>query len=380
MRFIQKNRIRRGAADEEKNSNSGRTSDGFPDPWRMRRSKGLETDAIKITKYKGVEVEEVDKPEEITEEDVDASIQATLESEAETTEITDRPVEMGDTVNIDFVGKINGEAFDGGSAEDYPLTVGSGAFIEGFEDSIVGHSAGETFDWNGKFPEDYGQPDLAGADVVFTITVNSITVDNVPELTDDLVKTLSEESTTVEEYREEVKKDLEKESQSSYDATLEQNAWQIVLENTEVKEYPEGEVEEYSDSLIQQYKDAAEYYGMEYEDFVQEQMGYAPEDFEAEVKVVAQESVKNKMAVEAIAEKEKIELTDEAYEEQVKTMAEEYGYENADAMKEAFDEDTLKQQASEQPGHGICERALYPGGGIKRIKKSGFPMEIRIFY
>ena len=105
-------------------------------------SKGLETDAIKITKYKGVEVEEVDKPEEITEEDVDASIQATLESEAETTEITDRPVEMGDTVNIDFVGKINGEAFDGGSAEDYPLTVGSGAFIEGFEDSIVGHSAG----------------------------------------------------------------------------------------------------------------------------------------------------------------------------------------------------------------------------------------------
>lgn len=308
-------------------------------------SKGLETDAIKITKYKGVEVEEVDKPGEITEEDVDASIQATLESEAETTEITDRPVEMGDTVNIDFVGKINGEAFEGGSAEDYPLTIGSGAFIEGFEDSIVGHSAGETFDWNGKFPEDYGQPDLAGADVVFTITVNSITVDNVPELTDDLVKTLSEESTTVEEYREEVKKDLEEQSLDSYDTTLEQNAWQVVLENTEVKEYPEGEVEEYSDSLIQQYKEAAEYYGMEYEDFVQEQMGYAPEDFEAEVKAVAQESVKNKMAVEAIAEKEKIELTDEVYEEQVKTMAEEYGYENADAMKEAFDEDTLKQQA-----------------------------------
>ena len=136
----------------------------------------------------------------------------------------------------------------------------------------MGHSAGETFDWNGKFPEDYGQPDLAGADVVFTIAVNSITVDTVPALTDDLVKTLAGESTTVEEYREEVKKDLEKESQSSYDATLEQNAWQVGLENTEVKEYPKGEVEEYLDSLIQQYKDAAEYYGMEYEDFVQEQM------------------------------------------------------------------------------------------------------------
>ena len=97
-------------------------------------SKGLETDAIKITNYKEVEVDAVDKPEEITEEDVDASIQATLESEAETTEITDRPVEEGDTVNIDFVGKLNGEAFDGGSGEDYLLTIGSGTFIEGFED------------------------------------------------------------------------------------------------------------------------------------------------------------------------------------------------------------------------------------------------------
>ena len=308
-------------------------------------SKGLETDAIKISNYKEVEVAEVAKPGEITDEDVESSIQATLEAQAEIKEVTDRPVESGDTVNIDFLGKINGEAFEGGSAEGYPLTIGSGTFIEGFEDSIIGHKIGETFDWEGKFPEDYPQENLAGADVVFTITVNSISVEEVPELTDELVKTLSEDSTTVAEYKEEVKKDLEEQAQTNYDSTLQQNAWQAVLENTEVNEYPQEKVDEMADSLIRQYKDAAEYYGMEYEDFVEQQMGYSMEDFETEVDAVAKENVKDELAVEAIAKAEKIELTDEAYEEQVKTMAEEYGYEDADAMKEAFDEDTLKQAA-----------------------------------
>ena len=308
-------------------------------------SKGLETDAIKITKYKGVEVAQVEEPSEITEDDVEAAIQSTLESEATTTEITDRAVESGDTVNIDFVGKMDGEEFEGGSAEDYPLTIGSGVFIEGFEDSIIGHNVGETFDWNGTFPDDYGNADMAGKDVVFTITVNSITVDEVPELTDDLVKTLSEESATVEEYREEVKKQLEEEAQTSFDSTLEQNAWQAVLENTEVKEYPEEKVEELSDSLIQQYKDAAEYYQMDYDQFIEEQMGYTTEDFEAEAKNVAQENVKDEMAVEAIADKENIELTDEAYEEQLGILAKDYGYEDGDAMKEAFDEEELKSAA-----------------------------------
>lgn len=239
---------------------------------------------------------------------MESSIQATLEAQAETKEVTDRPVESGDTVNIDFLGKIDGEAFEGGSAEGYPLTIGSGTFIEGFEDSIIGHKIGETFDWEGTFPEDYPQENLAGADVVFTITVNSISVEEVPELTDELVKTLSEDSTTVAEYKEEVKKDLEEQAQTNYDFTLQQNAWQAVLENTEVNEYPQEKVDEMADSLIQQYKDAAEYYGMEYEDFVEQQMGYALEDFETEVDAVAKENVKDELAVEAIAKAEKIEL------------------------------------------------------------------------
>ena len=126
-------------------------------------SKGLENDDIKITQYKGIEIDEVEKKaKEVTDDDVDSFIKSMQESHAEVTEITDRAVEDGDTVSINFVGKMNGEEFEGGSAEDYSLTIGSGVFIEGFEDSVIGHKAGETYDWNRKFPDDYGNAEMAG--------------------------------------------------------------------------------------------------------------------------------------------------------------------------------------------------------------------------
>ena len=197
--------------------------------WRDARQVWLETDDLKITQYKGVEVDEVEKADEVTDEDVDASIQATLQTNATTTEVTDRPVQEGDTATIDFTGKIDGAEFEGGSSTDYPLVIGSGSFIEGFEDSIVGHNIGDTFDWNGKFPDDYSNADYAGKDVTFTITVKGIGVEEVPELTDDFVQTVSEESKTVDEYKEEVKKQLEDEAETTYNDTLRQEVWQTVL-------------------------------------------------------------------------------------------------------------------------------------------------------
>ena len=166
-----------------------------------QESKGLETKDLKITQYKEVEVDQVEKPEEVTAEAVDEYIESILKVNAETVKVKDRAVEKGDTVNIDFVGKIDGKAFDGGSAEGYSLEIGSDAFIPGFEDSVIGHKIDETFDWNGSFPDDYGNKDYAGKDVVFTITVNSISRSNVPELTDEFVKSVSKESTNVEEYK-----------------------------------------------------------------------------------------------------------------------------------------------------------------------------------
>ena len=228
--------------------------------------------------------------------------------------MTDRPDHEGDIANIDFVGKMDGQEFDGGSGQGYDLTIGSGQFIDGFEDSIIGHNVGETFDWNGQFPDPYtGNPDFSGKPVTFTITVNSIST--LPEVNDDFVKTVSDESTTVDEYREEVKKTLEESAKDNYDYSLQAEAWDAVLEKAEVEKYPEDEVNEIKDQLIQQYKDAAESYGMTYEDFISSQMNTDVASFEKQAEEAAQQSIKQKYVAEAIADKEKLTPTDEEYEE-----------------------------------------------------------------
>lgn len=305
-------------------------------------SKGLETDEIKITQYKGVEVEEVSKPGEITDEEVESTIQSNLELNATTTEVTDRAVESGDTATIDFVGKIDGKEFEGGSSTDYALVIGSGTFIDGFEDSIIGHEIGDTFDWNGAFPEDYMNADYAGKDVVFTITVKSISKQEIPELNDEFVKSVSEKSKTVEEYKAEIKKQLEEEAETNYQDTLSQEVWDKVLENTEVKKYPKDEMEEMTSALREQYESAAEYYETDFATFLEEQMGMTEEQFDEEAKSAVEATLKERMVTEAIADKEKIQFTDEEYDAELKELAELYGYEDVDALKESSDEEDLK--------------------------------------
>lgn len=307
-------------------------------------SSKIETEKLTISQYKGVEVDKVEKTK-VTDEEVDNAINSNLQAQATEKEITDRAVKEGDTAKINFVGKIDGVEFEGGSGEDYPLTIGSGAFIEGFEESIVGHNVGETFDWSGKFPEDYGNADYAGKDVVFTITVNAITEQNVPKLDNKFVKSVSEKSKTVKEYKAEIKKQLEKDAETTYKDTLGSEVWQKVLDNTKVKKYPDKQVKKLTDSLVEQYKTAAEYYQLDYETFISQQMGGTVEEFEKQVDKAAKSSVKQMMATEAIAEKENIKLTDEEYEKQLKSMAKAYGYESAKALKEAAEESDLKDMA-----------------------------------
>lgn len=308
-------------------------------------SKGLETDGLKITQYKDVEVEQVSKPEEVTDENVDNMIQAILESNSQVNEITDRAVENGDTVNIDFVGKIDGVEFEGGDGKDYPLTIGSGAFIEGFEDSVIGHKPGETYDWNGAFPDNYGNAEYAGKDVVFTITVNSITESEVPELTDEFVKNVSEESKTVDEYKKEIRKQLEEENETAYSDELASKVWEEVINNTEVSKYPKEKVEKLSGDLIASYKSAADTSGMEYEEFLQSQTGMDVETFEKRVDEVVKDRVKQNMIAEAIAGKENIRLDDSAYEEQLEVIAKNNGIKDVEELKKMASEEELKEMA-----------------------------------
>ena len=308
-------------------------------------TKGLENDNIKISVYKGVEVDKVDKQSEVTDDDVNTQIQSVLDENATTKEVTDRAVKKGDTATIDFVGKMNGKAFDGGSSTDYPLEIGSNSFIEGFEDSIIGHKIGDTFDWNGKFPENYGSSDLAGKDVTFTITVKSISKKNTPKLTDKLVKKVSKKSKTVKEYKEEVKKSLEEDNEKTYNDTLQQAAWQKVLDNTKVKKYPEKDVKKIEDSLISQYKSVAKAYNMSYDDLIKQQMGTTVEKFEKQVTKAAKSSVKQTLVTKAIADKENIKLDDETYKTELKKIADAYGYDSVKALKKAASKSELKEIA-----------------------------------
>ena len=308
-------------------------------------SKGLETDALSISVYKGVEIDQIQKPAEVTDEDVENTIQSSLQMNATQEEITDRPVEDGDIATIDFTGKINGQEFEGGSSTDYPLTIGSGLFIDGFEDSVIGHNIGDTYDWQGKFPDNYQNAEYAGKDVVFTITVKGIAEESVPELNDNFVKSVSEKSKSVKEYKEEVRKQLTDDNETSYENQVGQAVWQKVLENTEIKKYPEDEMKELSKTLIDQYKSMAEYAEQDYETYIQEQMGYSVEEFEKQVEEAAKASLKQSMVTEAIADKEKIKLSNKEYKEQLKKIADSYMYEDVDALKEAAEEEDLKDIA-----------------------------------
>lgn len=301
-------------------------------------SKGLETDNLKITQYKGVEVSAADKPEKVTDDDVEQYIQSQLTSSATTTEVTDRAAQKGDTVDIAFVGTIDGEAFDGGSSDSYSLELGSGTMIDGFEDSIIGHNVGETFVWDGKFPDDYQSTDLAGKACQFTITVNSISEQNVPELTDEWVANNSESSKTVKEYKKEIKKTLEDQKQEDYDSTLKSEAWQAVVDNTTVQKYSKKQqekIDEMKNSLIDSYKSYAESQGTDYETYITSSG--------QKVEEAAQESEKQTMIAEAIADKEKIKLDDKTYKKMLKEYAKTYGFEDGDAMEKAYSKDTLKE-------------------------------------
>lgn len=301
-------------------------------------SKGLENEYLKITQYKEVEISEVTAPEEVTDDDVDYAIQANLQAQP----LTDKnlKVKNGDTAIIDYVGKMDGEAFDGGSAEGAALEIGSNTFIDGFEESIIDHNIGDTFDWNGKFPDDYGSEDLAGKDVVFTITVNGI----APELDDEFVKSVSETSKTVDEYKNEIKEQLTKSREETYQTSINESAWNEVIANTEVKKYPEDQVSEKTETLISQYQSVAESSGVEYEEYIEQQTGMSTDEFKTQLEEVIKENLKQTMVSEAIAEKEKISLTDEEYEKKLEELVERYGFEDVDEIKALVpDEDDLKE-------------------------------------
>ena len=309
------------------------------------QTKELSNEYVTISEYKGVEITKIEKVE-VTDEDVETEIQAILDTYSTTEEVTGRAAELGDIANIDYVGKKDDVAFDGGTAEGYDLELGSGTFIDGFEDGIVGYNVGETFDLNLTFPETYYSEDLAGQEVVFTVTLNSLSVVVVPELTDEFVKeNLSAESETVEEYKAEIKAELQELNDEDYETSLRNAAWSAILENATINEYPEDAVQEYVDILYSEYETMASYYGMEFADFLTTYMGMDEETFAAQVEEVGQAQVKSDLVRDLLVENVNVDTSEAVFEAAYEEYAEYYGYETVEdflsAMETADNKDYL---------------------------------------
>ena len=294
------------------------------------------SDYVTLGEYKGVKVS-VDAAV-VTDEYLDSYIDYVLQSNMLTTQVTDRPVQEGDIVNIDYEGKIDGVAFDGGTAQGYDLAIGSGSFIDGFEDGLIGAETGETRDVAVTFPEDYHGTDVAGKDAVFTVTVNSISVETLPELTDEFVQGLGVGAETVEEYRQYAYDLLMEEQQANHDAEAEMAVLETVMNNAELQDPPEDMTNRYYSRLIDNMNYYASMYGYDLETFLS-----LNGTSEETIMESARNAAKQLITMQAIAEAEGIEVTDEELDEEIEANAVSMGYEDADAYREALDAEGYRE-------------------------------------
>lgn len=289
---------------------------------------------VKLGQYKGIDLV-VDKAE-VTDEEVEAQVQAIVSGNPDVQEITDRAVQSGDIANIDYEGKKDGVAFDGGTATGYDLTIGSGTFIPGFEDGVIGMNIGETKDINLTFPEDYGNEDLAGKEVVFTVKLNAIKLE-IPATLDDawVEKYTNGEQKTVEEYRQVIKTEMQESRAAQVEYQAQSDAMQTIIANSEFT--PNEEAIEYEkNSQKNLLKKQAEESNISLENLLS-MYGMTEEQFEEQLDIYAKEAVNRKLLIDAIAKAENIEATTEDYEYiakqeglEVSELEERYGKEVVD--------------------------------------------------
>lgn len=308
----------------------------------------ISNEYVTISDYKGVEVEKVDKVQ-VTDQEVETNINSILESEATYEAVTGRAAKEGDVANIDYAGKMDGVAFEGGTAEGAEVILGSNSLIDGFEAGIVGHNVGETFELNLTFPDPYERnPDLAGKPVVFTVTLNGLSKQIIPELTDELVKKYSETAETVEEYKKELKEQMQKSYDEYAESSLKEAAWTELMENhVEMQKYPTDELKSMNERIRKQYEQRAEQANMEFEEYLQSYLNMDEETFNTERSKAAKSQVKENLVCELIAEKAKIDVSDKALDTCYEKYAKEYSFESADAMKAAIKEAGIEEDFKE---------------------------------
>ena len=301
---------------------------------------------VKVGNYKGLEY--TSQKASVTDEEVDLEIQRRLQKAAKTENSKTGKVENGDTINISFVGKIDGKEFEGGSSESTDITVGTTQMIDGFVEGLIGKNVGESVTLNLKFPDDYGKTDLQGKAVEFKVTINSKKKISVPKLNTEFVKKNSK-FTTVKEYKEGVKKELLNQKQKSIDSTVKQELWSRIIDKSKAKKYPEKELNEamsQANKLEESYKAQAQNYGMEWETYLKTVMRTDKKGFEKLKQEYAKNIVFNRMVMYSIARSENISLSNREYKKEILKILEDNGYDE-ESFKKAFGKD-IETYADEQ--------------------------------
>lgn len=299
------------------------------------------SDYVTLGEYKGIEVTQPEP--EVTDEYVDSYIEYLRSQRAVTVDVTDRTtVQEGDTVNIDYTGYRDGVAFEGGAAQGDSLTIGSGRFIDGFEDGLIGTSVGETVTLDLTFPDNYTNADLAGAAVTFDVTVNSISVSETPELTDELVQEFGiEECSTVEELRTYVYDAFYEEAVSMYEDAIASDITQAVMANSIFSEPPEKMVKRYQDVLLESMTAQASSYGVNLDTFMMNYYGMDTESYMAVFQEDAVTMAQQYIMFQAIADAEGLNPTKDEIAQKMEEEALEFGYESVDAFKEEVGEEVF---------------------------------------
>lgn len=301
---------------------------------------------VTLGEYKGVKVEKADI--DVTDEEITAEIDREREKNSRTVDITDRTVQKGDIATIDFEGFVDGVAFEGGKGEDYPLTIGSGAFIPGFEEELIGAEIGAETEVNVTFPEDYQAAELAGKAAVFKCTVKKLQEKQLPELDEDFVGEVSEESDTVEEYREEVRKKLAGRKEAEAKSAKEEAVIAAIVADAKM-DIPEAMIDTQQRQIVQDYAQRLQSQGISMEQYMQF-TGLTVETLLEQVKPQALKRIESRLVLEAVVAAENITASEEEFEEEVKKMGESYQME-PEKVKEL-----LGENGREQVTQDLCIR------------------------
>ncbi|WP_288599054.1 trigger factor [uncultured Limosilactobacillus sp.] len=306
-------------------------------PWTLTATVAVKPE-VTLGDYKGMEVPEQDTS--VSDADVDSELENKRQQQAELVLKEDEAAADGDTVVIDYEGTVDGEKFDGGSADNYSLVLGSGSFIPGFEDQLVGHKADEDVDVNVTFPEDYHAKDLAGKDALFKVKIHEVKEKQLPELDDEFAKDVDEDVETLAELKDKVKKQLQDQKEAAAKAAIEDAAIEAAVANAETEEIPQAMLDDDTNRQLQQYLAGMQQQGINPQMYFQI-TNTTEDDLRKQFADDAAKRVKTNLVLEAVVKDANLNATDEDVQNEIADLAKQYGMDE-EAVSKALTRDMLE--------------------------------------